>query len=148
MFAPPQGADALPKTLPPPAPLPSLRSGAPARSANDSHVRLRAPVVPLPRIPAIEYVDAQDLLDEISEDQLTLSVNLAGLEESLAQAPRDASARAAMRTLDARHADLCALRDALGAVQAAAIDPRLQRLVVSDSPLADYLRGLYSRSPR
>ncbi len=114
------------------------------RSANDSHVRLRAQSVPLPRAADIAHLDAQDLLDELCEDQLTMSVNLARLEESVAAAPRDASVNAALRTLEARLADLGALRDALARVQLATVDTRLQRLVVPESPLADYLRGIYA----
>lgn len=114
------------------------------RSANDSHVRLRAQAIPLPRAADVAHLDAQDLLDELCEDQLTMSMNLARLEESVAAAPRDASVRAALRTLEARIADLGALRDALARVQLATVDSRLQRLVVPESPLADYLRGIYA----
>ena len=98
----------------------------------------------LPRATDIEHLDAQDLLDELCEDQLMLSMELTRLEELVAAAPDDAAARAALRTLSARLADLGALRDALANVQLATIDPRLQRVVVTDSPLADYLRGIYS----
>jgi hypothetical protein len=148
MFAPPQGGDALPETVPPPARTPAsgtvAAAGRPSRSANDSHVRLRTPTAAFPRATDIDFLDAQELLDELCEDQLTMSMNLAGLEESVRQAPRDVSARAALATLDARIADLGALRDALAMVQQTTIDPRLQRLVVPDSPLAEYLRGLYA----
>ena len=153
LFAPPQGSDTLPKTIPPPprayTPVPVVTHAAPARpkmtrSANDSHVRLRAQSVPLPRAADIEHLDAQDLLDELCEDQLTMSMNLARLEESVAAAPRDASVQAALRTLEARLADLGALRDVLARVQLATVDTRLQRLVVPESPLADYLRGIYA----
>jgi len=147
LFAPPQGSDALPKTLPPPPPVPSAPPPvrAPKKlSANDSHVRLRALSVPLPRATDIDYLDAQDLLDELCEDQLMLSMNLTCLEELVAAAPPQAAARAALRTLAARLADLAALRDALANVQVSTIDPRLQRIAVPDSPLADYLRGIYS----
>ena len=149
IFAPPQGHDALPKTLPPPPRMPSSETlvAVPprqTRSANDSHVRLRALVASLPRATDIDFMDAQELLDELCEDQLTMSMNLACLEEAVGQAPRDLSARAALATLEARLTDLGALRDALAMVQQATVDPRLQRLVVPDSPLADYLRGLYA----
>ena len=141
--------DAGRPTLPPPLRMPSSASAGaaprrPSRSANDSHVRLRALLAPLPRATDIEFLDAQELLDELSEDQLTLSVNLTCLEDAAARAPRDASARAALGTLEARLADLLELRDALATVLGASVDLRLQRLVVPDSPLADYLRGLYS----
>lgn len=150
LFAPPQGSDALPKTIPPPSRLPIVTAPAPRpkpkaqRSAHDSHIRLRTPAISLPRAADIEHLDAQDLLDEICEDQLTMSVNLARLEESVAMAPRDASSRAALRTLEARLADLGALRDALANVQVACVDSRVQRLVVPESPLADYLTGIYA----
>jgi len=143
LFAPPQGREALPPTVPPPppvpAPAPKLR-----KSANDSHVRLRA-LAPLgPRAAEITLLEAQDVLDELCEDQLTMSMNLACLEESMGQIPRDPSARAAFRTLDARIADLGALRDALANVHLATVDVRLQRVVMPDAPLAEYIRGIYA----
>lgn len=144
LFAPPQGSDALPKTLPPPPKTGVPAPARPSRSANDSHVRLRAPALPLPRAADIEFLDAQELLDELSEDLLTMSANLARLEESVAAAPRDRSVRAALQILEARVADLGALRDVLANVQAASVDPRLQRIFVPDSPLAEYLRGIYA----
>lgn len=137
MFAPPQGPDALPRTLPPPR-VPATRS------AGDSHVRLRAQALPFPRATEIALLDAQELLDELGEDQLTMCMQLGGLEETVVEGPRDPSARAALQTLQARVADLGALRDALAKVHAAIVDPRLQRIVLPDSPFADYLSGLYS----
>ena len=65
-------------------------------------------------------------------------------ERAVEEAPRDVSARAATRTLAMRISDLNAFRDALAAVQQASVDTRVQRLYSSDSPLADYVRGLYS----
>jgi len=128
----------------------------PSRPKAESHVRLRTPspapaaafppAAPPPFPPAadIDFLDAQELLDELCEDQLTLSMNLACLERAIEQAPRDASARAALRTLEARLADLGAFRDALAVVQVASVDPRVQRLFSADSSTADYLRGLYA----
>jgi hypothetical protein len=116
----------------------------PRLSANDSHIRLRAQSVPLPRATEIDYLDAQDLLDELCEDQLVLTMNLTCLEQRVAAARPDDASRAALGTLSARIADLDALRDALAIVQLSAIDPRLQRIAVPDSPLADYLNGLYA----
>ena len=135
-------------TLPPPAiradAPPPARAPKPKLTANDSHIRLRAQAMPLPRATEIDYLDAQELLDELCEDQLMLSMNLTCLEELVAAAPVDAPARGALRTLAARLADLGALRDALANVQLSTIDPRLQRIAVPDSPLADYLRGIYA----
>lgn len=109
------------------------------RPANQSHVRLRA-------LPAgqIDFLEAQDLLDELGEDHLMMSMDLTCLEQAVQAAPHDVSARAALRTLEERLRDLGALRDALGAVQQASADPRLQRLMLPDAPLSDYLRGIYS----
>ncbi len=160
LFAPPQGSDTLPKTLPPPAPParrpssipPPLPAAArtkkvptpkppPSRNPNESHVRLR----PLPPLAGnIEFLDAQDLLDELCEDQLNLSMSLTCLEKAIEEGPRDPSARAALRSLDARLQDLFALRDALARVHVLTVDPRLQRLFVPDAALADYLRGIYA----
>ncbi|CAN5925448.1 hypothetical protein BH11MYX4_BH11MYX4_03470 [soil metagenome] len=139
LVAPPASGTVAASPASPPAP-----PKRPSRSANDSHVRLRSLVAPLPRATDIEFLDAQELLDELCEDQLTMSMSLTCLEEAVGQAPRDASARAALGTLEARLVDLAALRDALAQVQQRTVDPRLQRLVVPDSPLADYLRGLYA----
>lgn len=112
----------------------------------DSHVRLRAMPSPalFPRGADIEFLDAQELLDELTEDQITLSMNLDCLAQAVEEAPQDASARAAIRTLSMRIADLSALRDALAAVQSASADSRVQRLFATDSALADYTRGLYA----
>jgi hypothetical protein len=98
----------------------------------------------MPLAANIDFLDAQDLLDELCEDQLNLSMGLACLERALEDAPRDPSARAALKSLDARLQDLFALRDALARVHALTVDPRLQRLFVQDAPLADYLRGIYA----
>ncbi len=148
LFAPLQGPDALPPTIQPPPR--SLATQLPplGRSASDSHVRLRAfsapPLAPLLSAADLELIDAQEVLDELGEDQLTMSMNLSCLEEAASLGPREPSARAVARTLEARLADLGALRDALAYLHQRTIDPRLQRLVLPDSPLAEYLRGLYA----
>jgi hypothetical protein len=141
LFAPPPSF-ARPPAGPLPAPVLPARA-----SADDSHVRLRAlpsPLPPAPRGAEIEWLDAQDLLDELCEDQITMSMNLACLERVVQNAPRDPSARAAFRTLEARIADLGALRDVLGAVASLTVERRFHRLFVPDAALADYLRGIYA----
>lgn len=131
--------------LPPVAPDPQPSSAKkPRLAANDSHIRLRAQSAPLPRATDIDYLDAQDLLDELCEDQLVLTMNLTCLERLVAAAKPDVASSVALRTLSARIADLDALRDALAIVQLSTIDPRLQRIAVPESPLADYLNGLYA----
>jgi len=96
----------------------------------------------VPLVAVVEFLDAAEVLDELGEDHLTFSMNLACLERAAEEARP--SARAASEVLDARVRDLGRLRDALGAVHAAAVDPRLQRLFVPEAPLADYLRGVYA----
>lgn len=149
LFAPPQGADAMPRTSPPrPAPGRSTPPVLPKpprlpaegrRGAGESHVRLRA----MP-VANIDWLDAQDLLDELCEDQLTLSMNLACLEQAVEGTPRLPATRSALSALQARLVDLGVLRDALAAVQLRTADPRVHRLFLPDAPLADYLRGLYA----
>jgi hypothetical protein len=136
LFVPPQGPDALPVTVREPAP--PARPARP-RDAGDSHVRLRA-------MPAasIDWLDAQEILDELGEEQLALGVNLACLEQAVAITPREPARKNALAALDRRLSELGAFRDALASVQLAAIDRRVQRIFVADSALSDYLRGLYA----
>lgn len=136
LFAPPQGPDALPKTVPEPPP-------PPARPRQQSHVRLRSAPAVGPE-GTIDWVDAQDLLDELLEDQLMLSMSLACLERASEDGPRDPSARAALQSLVAKVTDLLSLRDALADIQELAVDVRFHRLFVTDAPLAEYLRGIYA----
>lgn len=135
LFAPPQGPDALRKTAPVPPPLP--------RKRQESHVRLRS-AAPAPPAADVQFLDAQELLDELCEDQLTLSMNLACLERAAEDGPRDPSARAALAALKAKLADLLVVRDGLAAIQQIAVDHRLHRMFVSDAAFAEYLRGLYA----
>jgi hypothetical protein len=65
LFAPPQGPDALPKTLPPPPPAASLPPSTKPRS--DSHVRLRAQTSAAPDV-EIEFLDALELLDDLGDE--------------------------------------------------------------------------------
>lgn len=92
----------------------------------------------------IELLEAQDLLDELCEDQLTLSMNLACLERATHDHPRDPSSLAALASLDARVKDLGNVRDALAVLQLATVSRGVQRAFLPDAPLADYLRGVYA----
>jgi len=125
------------------------------RRASESHVRLRVapPAAWAPGettrsklVGNIEWLEAQDLLDEIGEDHLALSMKLACLERAIADRPRDPATLAALRTLDARLADLGRVRDVLGVLQLAAAPRAVQRAFLPDAPLAEYLRGLYAWS--
>jgi hypothetical protein len=100
----------------------------------------------MPALPSVgvEHLDAQDLLDELCEEQLAYSMNLACLEQAIEQAPREAATRAAIATLEARYRDLVTVRDALARIHHASIERRVQRIFVTDSALTDYLRGLYA----
>ena len=92
----------------------------------------------------IEWLEAQDLLDELCEDQLTLSMNLACLERATLDRPRDASSSAALGTLDARVRDLGNVRDALAVLQLSTVSRSVHRAFLPDAPRADYLQGTYA----
>jgi hypothetical protein len=85
-----------------------------------------------------------EILDELIEDQLVLSMSLSCLDELVEHSPRDPSARAAQGVLCARIADLMTLRDALALVQLALVASHTHALVAPDASLSDYLRGVYS----
>lgn len=136
----------VPVNLAAPAPGPAQAAPAselehaPARGGSgQSHVRLRA-------LPAgdVMWLDANLLLDELATEHLEMATGLSGLEGALEAAPRDPSARAALRVFEARVRDLGLLRDALTSVAAAAADARLHRAFLPDAPLAEYLRGIYA----
>lgn len=123
-----------------PAAPPNELDHAPARGGSgQSHVRLRA-------LPAgdVMWLDANLLLDDLAAEHLEMAMGLAGLEGVVEAAPRDPSARAALRVLEARVTDLGLVRDALASIAAAAADPRLHRAFLPDAPLAEYLRGIYA----
>ena len=129
LFAPPQGPDALPKTLPPPPRAFRRRPTAPAGRNRSSPPTTRTfgcarCSLPLPRATEIEYLDAQDLLDELCEDQLTMSMNLACLEELVAaSAARCSGARCAAHARGTARRSRCAARRAR---ERAALDRRLR----------------------
>lgn len=140
LFAPPQGPDALPRTLPPP---PSMAAPASTKPRSDSHVRIRAQASAAPNVD-IEFLDALELLDDLGDDQVTLSMALASIERVTETGPRDLSALAALRSVYERVEDLRAVRNAIAEVQRIAVDRRLHRIFVADAPLAEYLRGVYA----
>jgi len=146
-----------------PVSTPSCRSDDAVRRSHDSHVRLRvvgsvAPAAAGLRVVGsvapsaagrgvvgrVEWLEAQALLDELSEDQRTLSMNLASLEPATSDRPRDSATIAALRSLDARLDELGTMRDVLAALQQTAAPRSLQKAFLPDAPLADYLRGVYA----
>lgn len=158
LFAPPQGSDAMPTTRRPhelraslddldrSTHLDDLDRPTHRRKAN-SHIRLRvepaSPVVPTFR-GRVDLLEAQELLDELAEDQLTLSLSLARLSTGVDRRPDDASIRAAFATLDARVSDLASVKDALAALHVRTISTSVHRAFMPDAPLAEYLRGVYA----
>jgi hypothetical protein len=140
LFAPPQGRDAQPTSLPP---APPVAVPPPAKPRSDSHVRIRVPASAAPDV-EIEFLDALELLDDLGDDQLTLSMALASIERATETGPRDLSALAALRAVYERVEDIRAVRNAIAEVQRIAVDKRLHRIFVGDAPLAEYLRGVYA----
>jgi hypothetical protein len=127
--------------------LPAPTSGDTSEKGDaPSHVRLK-PIAagPLPTLRGrIECLEAEALLDELCEDQLTLSMNLSCLERASLERPRDLCAQAALRSIDARLFDLRNVRDALALAQMAAWASTVHRALLPSAPFADYLRGVYA----
>jgi hypothetical protein len=116
---------------------------APTKARSDSHVRIRGHVAASPEV-EIEFLDALELLDDLGDDQVTLSMALARIERVTERGPRDLSALAALTAIYERAEDVRLVRDALAEVQRIAVDRRLHRIFVADEPLAEYLRGVYA----
>jgi hypothetical protein len=117
------------------------------RREADSHVRLKtkpSAVFPPPLRGRVEWLEASDLLDQLCEDQLTLSMSLACLERASLERPRDPCAQAALRSIEGLLYDLRNVRDALAIVQMAAFPSSVHRVLLPDAPLSDYLRGVYA----
>ena len=119
-----------------------------ARPRADSHVRFRPQATGFTGLlrraenPSPDGVLA--FLRELGDAQLTLTINLLGLEHSVDGLPYDVSVRAAGESLRARLQELTEQRSALDAVYLDASDPRMALLLGADAPLAGYLRGLYA----
>jgi hypothetical protein len=122
------------------------------RATHDSHVRLRVAgaMESAPKHGAsalaghVEWLEAQELLDELAEDQLTLSMKLACLRRAMGSTESHGRERAAVRTLGKCLRDLETVRDVLAAVQRAAVPRSVQPAFLPDAPLAEYLRGVYA----
>jgi hypothetical protein len=87
---------------------------------------------------------AQSFLEELGDEQLTLQMSLMCVEHVVDDVPRDPSAHAAADILCARIADLAEVRNALDAICLDAADRRMQGMLRSDGPLAEYVRGLHA----
>ncbi len=141
---------AVPRRETPPSAALVARAGHQAndapRRAQDSHVRLRVADAARPRALAgnVEWLEVQELLDELGEDQLTLSMTLASLERATGDRPRDPATLAALESFDARLEDVATLCDVLAVLQLAAAPRTVHRALLPDAPLAEYLRGVYA----
>jgi hypothetical protein len=114
-----------PKRLPPPLP--------PPRKRQESHVRLSARAAPpLPSTPTA-------VLDDLCEDQMSMTMSLSCLERLASEAPP-----VAQPPLRERIDRLGELRDRLAALNACAVDRNVHVAFAPDAPLADYLRGAYA----
>jgi hypothetical protein len=84
------------------------------------------------------------VLEEFSEEQITLTMSLLCVQNLVQDVPRDPSAHAAAQSVRERLADLNELRSALAAVNLDGCDARLAPLFAENAPLNDYLRGLFA----
>ena len=113
----------------------AVPAAAPAADGDcASSTRLRSPEV------------VSEALDELANEQLTLAMSLPYFLNASQDLPYDLSTRAAAHTLRERLADVESLRDALAAIHADCVDPRLAALLGPDAPLTEYVRGLYAWS--
>jgi hypothetical protein len=88
--------------------------------------------------------EAQDLLDELSDDQLTLGTRVTALERATLDLPCHPNTIAALRSLDACLVDLGRVRDALAVLHMATISRSVLRAFMPEAPLVEYLRGVYA----
>ena len=114
------------------APAPST---APER--RDSHARVRQLVT------ENEYLA---VLEELGDEQLTMTVNVMCVDHIVDGVPHDPSSVAAAASMRERIDDMCELRGALNGLYLLATDPRMRDMLGRDTPLAEYLRGLYAWS--
>ena len=120
----------------------------PTRTEAESFVRLKGAPVTLGGALAgpIAWLDAEELLDELCEDQLRLSSSLLALERVCLDAGRleCPTAQAALRSVDVLLGELRAVRDGLAMVQLAALPSSVHPALLTDAPLAEYLRGVFA----
>ncbi len=101
----------------------------------DSHARVRSRGV------EDEYLA---VLEELGDEQLTMTVNLMCVDHIIEGVPRDPSSRAAAVSMRERLDDMADLRSALNGMYLMATDPRMRDMLGRDAPLTEYLRGLYA----
>lgn len=123
-----------------PPELPRLSETVPAEGPDQSAIRER----PVSLDAGIAWIDAQDVLDEMADDELRLATALTGLSHACMLTPPDPSTNAAARIVANHLSDLTTLRDALVQVHALGSEPRLHALFLPDTALSDYLRGVFA----
>ena len=153
MQRPPKLVDAAPSFV---APLLEQREGAdegldalativPAASCRtgDSHIRLRVStgtsVIDLDRLDADD-----DMLDDLSENQILLELSLAHFASTLQEVPEHLSSLSPYGTLHACLCDLGLVRDALAIVQAHVGEKSLQSSFAPKQALSEWLLTTYA----
>src|SRR5512140_524743 len=141
----------------PASPPPSTASDNPSESLPprpraDSHVRVRPSATGFGAIARGQLGPTRreqqsrvpSCIEDIAREHHALAEALRRFDLGAMDLPRDPSVHAAAESMAQRLADLGELRSALGAVYLDATDPRMQEILQSDSPLSEYLRGVYS----
>ncbi len=122
------------------------------RPRADSHVRVRPAATGFGAIARGQIgprrrerqTRAPSCIEDIAREHHALADALRRFDLDAMDLPRDPSAHAAAQSMTERLADLGELRSTLGSVYLDATDPRMQEILQSDSPLSEYLRGIYS----
>jgi hypothetical protein len=124
----------------------------PARPRADSHVRVRPARTGFAAIARGQLAPTRreqqphvpSCIEDLASEQHALADALRSFDLDAMDLPRDPSVHAAAQSMTERLADLGELRSALGAVYLDATDPRMHEIVQLDSPLSEYMRGLYT----
>jgi hypothetical protein len=148
----PASPSASPAAYDPSKPEPSPEAAPPVRPRADSHVRVRPATTGFAALARGQLAptrrEAQphlpSCLEDLASEQQALGEALRNFDLDAMDLPRDPSVHAAAQSMTDRLADLGELRSALGAVYLDATDPRMQQILQLDSPLSEYLRGLYT----
>lgn len=87
----------------------------------------------------VTWLEAEDLIAELCEDQLILSTRVTGLGRT-----SRANAQALGAGFRARVSELARVRDALAALLLTTDSVRVHRAFLPEAPLAEYLRGAFA----
>lgn len=116
------------------------------RLVSDSQVRLRAVVDRNDdHVQAhTAWLDAQDVLDELREDLVVLTEMLVALESASPHCRASKAAPSGFDSVAACLHDIRSVRDALAGFELATESPSAHSSFRSDTPLADYVRGVHA----